>query len=97
MGKGSGLHGSMLAKQCLIQEVRFQCGPQVPSLPRDGGIYFPTSCRWLAPGPSNPTGGPAGTVDPSGTCLQRMGTTHFFTLVTLSHRMKNLAKRSLGD
>lgn len=55
MGKGSGLHGSMLLKQCLTQEVRFQCGPQVPSLPRDGGIYSPTSCRWPGPGSLKPS------------------------------------------
>lgn len=97
MGKGSGLHSSMLVKQCLTRGLGFNVVPKSHHYPEMEGFTLPLPAGGLAPGPSNPAGGPAGTVYPSGTCLQRMGTTHSCTLVTLSHRMKNLAKRSLGN
>lgn len=92
MGKGGRLHGSMLAKQCLTQEVRFQRGPQVLSLPRDGGTYFPTSCRWPGLGSLKLNRRSCWYRVPIRHLSSEDGTTHFCTLVTLSHRMKNLAR-----
>lgn len=60
--------------------------------PETEGLIFPLPADGLAPDPSDPTGGAAGTRYPSCTHLQRMDTTHLGSLATLSHHMENLAR-----
>lgn len=47
----------------------FNMAPKFSHYPEMEGRTFPLPAGGLAPGPSNPTGSPAGPVYPSGTCL----------------------------